>query len=443
MLRRAPRLELSLGVALALFAGSSKAPAAPGDLAHPHPHGCGGAECVESAAPAKMSFRQTPAMAGGRVQPLPVIAAPGAQTVALTLEGAHTVIIRRSAETASAEGTTWSGTVEETGESALLMWWKDGRFTGVLGYKGRIYSVANSGSKVSAVIEGDAHRVPDHAAGALKQSADAFGRKPSPAPSGAAPLGQRPGDLTVARASVADPAARPVPPFADAERRALEAKVVTIDLMMVYTRKAASHYIIGMADLIARAVEETNASFRNSGVGNVRLRLVHTEAIDYDEGNGGHFEHLYRMVDGLGPFESVHRLREEKRADIVGMVIDDSSGCGLSTRVAPDPEEAFFVVHHSCAAITYSIAHEIGHILGARHDRHTDEIDTPFPYGHGHVNADKWRDIMSYHESCDGCRRILHWSNPRVVYEGQPTGTEADDTARVILEQAERVARFR
>ena len=45
------------------------------------------------------------------------------------------------------------------------------------------------------------------------------------------------------------------------------------------------------------------------------------------------------------------------------------SGCGLSTRVGADAEEAYFVVHHSCAAITISIAHEIGHILGARHDR--------------------------------------------------------------------------
>src|SRR5262245_6593542 len=175
MLRRAPRLELSLGVALALFAGSSKAPAAPGDLVRPHQHGCSRVECVETAPPAEMlstpagieasmAFRQAPAMAGGRVQPLPVVAAPGAQTVALTLEGAHTVTIRGSAETTNAEGTTWSGTVEETGESALLMWWKDGRFTGVLGYKGRIYSVANSGSKVSAVIEGDARRLRDHAA---------------------------------------------------------------------------------------------------------------------------------------------------------------------------------------------------------------------------------------------------------------------------------------
>jgi hypothetical protein len=30
-----------------------------------------------------------------------------------------------------------------------------------------------------------------------------------------------------------------------------------------------------------------------------------------------------------------------------------------------------------------------------------------------------------------------------VIYQGEPTGTPASDNARVILEQAERVSRFR
>jgi hypothetical protein len=170
---------------------------------------------------------------------------------------------------------------------------------------------------------------------------------------------------------------------------------------------------------------------------------VHTQQVDYDESEGEHFDHLYRMVDGTGAFKDVHRLRNEKRADIVGLVLEDPSGCGLSTRVGAEAEEAYFVVHHSCAAISISIAHEIGHILGTRHDRTVDQSNTPFAYGHGHVNGTKWRDIMSYQKGCDGCPRIPFWSNPRVTYQGQPTGTPMADNARVILEQAERVSRFR
>jgi hypothetical protein len=47
---------------------------------------------------------------------------------------------------------------------------------------------------------------------------------------------------------------------------------------------------------------------------------------------------------------------------------------------------------------------------------------------------------MSYQQSCDGCVRIACRSNPRVTYKGEPTGTEAENSACVILEQAERVS---
>jgi hypothetical protein len=90
-----------------------------------------------------------------------------------------------------------------------------------------------------------------------------------------------------------------------------------------------------------------------------------------------------------------------------------------------------------------SIGHEIGHILGARHDRFIDESNVPVAYGHGYVNGTKWRDVMSYKEGCGGCARIPFWSNPRVLYRGEPTGTPASDNARLILELADRVSSFR
>src|SRR5262249_34816508 len=204
--------------------------------------------------------------------------------------------------------------------------------------------------------------------------------------------------ITDSGSSVAPARPRPVEPevkaLPDADRKALEAKKITIDIMLLYTKAVAQHYVHEPDDLLALAIEETNQTFRNSGLGNISLRLVYTELVEYDASHQDQFTHLYAMVDGLGPFKDVKKLRDEKRADIVGLIIDNPRGCGLSTRVGPDSQEAFFVVHHACGTISMSIAHEIGHILGIRHDRAVDERNEPFAYGHGYVNDSKWRDIM-------------------------------------------------
>jgi hypothetical protein len=87
-----------------------------------------------------------------------------------------------------------------------------------------------------------------------------------------------------------------------------------------------------------------------------------------------------------------------------------------------------------------SIAHEVD-TYWYPHDLQTDRSTHP-SLRHGYANGTKWH-IMSYHQSCDGCPRIPYWSNPRIRYKGEPTGTDLTDNARVILEQAERVSKFR
>lgn len=337
----------------------------------------------------------------------------------------YVTLVRRTSEIQKDGSVTWLGEVQETGERAVLMMWNNALLTGYFAYNGTIFSLESLGGGIHATAEMDPLALPpDHAPGAARDSVSI----PTP----------------IAPATLPRPPPEPkVPPFPDPDRQALEANNITIDLMLLYTENATKHYIRDPQDLLALAVKEANETFRQSGLGNIRLQLVHTQLIDYDGTTGDQFVHLYRMVDGDGAFKDVRKLRNETRADIVGLIIDNPNGCGLSTRVGADADEAFFVVHHSCATITMSIAHEVGHIIGARHDRFVDKGDSLFPYGYGHVNGAKWRDIMGYKEGCGGCPRIPFWSNPRILYKGEPTGTPAADNARVILELAERVSQFR
>jgi hypothetical protein len=67
----------------------------------------------------------------------------------------------------------------------------------------------------------------------------------------------------------------------------------------------------------------------------------------------------------------------------------------------------------------------------------------PFAYGHGFVNSAKWRDFMRYNGSCGGCPRLPVWSNPPLLIKGEAAGTPDLDNARVISEQARRVAALR
>ena len=381
----------------------------------------------------------------------------GRTRVVIPINDKLSVTAVRKRKEIHANGCVWHGEIEDTGEPVILMWFKEERrYTGMFSYKGHIYNLVNVGGGVHAVVESDPSQMPpDHAVAssgstgnvtlqddpvaargeaAIRRAADRANlRDKQDSTSGIGPAGD-------ATKNAPRPAIVALP---DAKRQALATKKITIDIMVLYTQRVAAKYVDVNTDLMALSIEQTNESFKNSGLGNIDLNLVHAQKIDYDERGGDYFSNLYRMVDGDGVFAMVRRLRDEKRADVVALIVDDPSGCGLSTRVAADADEAYVVVHHSCAALTYTLAHEVGHIIGARHDRDLDPTPSPFPYGHGYVHGTKWRDIMSYRSSCGGCPRLPFWSNPMVKVRGERAGAIDTDNARVLLEQAERVSLFR
>jgi hypothetical protein len=256
-----------------------------------------------------------------------------------------------------------------------------------------------------------------HPEGASIQRAVTRGLRPQAAPTGQAQ------DQQLALAA-------PKRSSAKSTKDASKPTDIIIDVLVAHTKKAANHYSDIKRELVDLSIEEANRSFRLSNLGHIKLRLVHVYQTDYAE-EGAHFDHVWRFADkGDGYMEEVHGLRDQYRADVAILVVDDPKGCGLATRVRADADEAFAVVHHACAAAHYTLAHEIGHLIGASHEL-------------SYVNGTKWRDIMGSKESCGGCPRVPVWSNPTVLIKGEAAGTAELNNARVIAEQAARVASFR
>ena len=363
--------------------------------------------------------------------------AHGSPAIKVNLNDKTAVTIVRTSVTVGSDKLVWRGNVEGTGEPAMLMWWPGVRMAGTIHYNGRIYSIRCLRGQMHAIIEMSQDRMPpEHAPMSQRMRADHPSLHDDP-------LVEQ-GDASMLRPAIAvRPPVMKVLPDVGPPDSAAPTKDIVINVIVAYTKKAARNYSDIEHELLDLAIEEANQSFRNSNLAQIKLKLVHAYETDYVE-EGTYFDHVWRFADkDDGYMEEIHGLRDKYDADVAVLIVDDPTGCGLATRVYADADEAFAVVGHQCAALTYSLAHEIGHIIGARHELKVDRTMTPFPYGHGYVNGVKWRDIMSYKESCGGCPRLPVWSSPRITVNGEPAGSTSENNARVLGEQAERVANFR
>lgn len=186
-----------------------------------------------------------------------------------------------------------------------------------------------------------------------------------------------------------------------------------IDIMVIYTAAAekGTAGALGMKTLIDQSVHLTNLSYQNSSI-NQHIRLVHTEKVNYVESGNSVIDKAALQNKKDGKLDSVHALRDAYAADIVILIVEtDRPGeCGQAYILDPVQASfeafAFGVVRRECAADKLSFAHELGHLMGARH--HDDVAKTPFLWCHGH-QAGNYRTIMSKQP---GTIRTTNFSNP-------------------------------
>jgi hypothetical protein len=146
--------------------------------------------------------------------------------------------------------------------------------------------------------------------------------------------------------------------------------------------------------------------------------------------------------------DAEQQIREDVGADLLAIVQDDSSSCG----VAWTGGSAYYATSVSdvrCFTGYFTFLHEIGHNLRCRHDasRYTTSEIASIGYRLGYCwddadtskCGDCHRSVMSYSScetanGCTSCQRRPYMSNPDVIDIGNPTGTADADNARNMNE---------
>lgn len=213
-----------------------------------------------------------------------------------------------------------------------------------------------------------------------------------------------------------------------------------IDLMVVYTANARAWAgsTPAMLSRINNAVASANNAYANSGVIQ-RVRLVYTAEVSYSEGSfdwNTILNHTTNPSDGM--LDGIHAWRETYAADLATLVVDKSGYCGmgwlmtapwLSTNFAA---WAFTTVAVNCmGGGSNSLAHELGHNMGAAHDRYAaNNYPGAYPYSFGYWQNGYYTTIMSYGcPTLPTCTEIPYFSNPDVFYNGWRTGVPIDQPA--------------
>lgn len=225
---------------------------------------------------------------------------------------------------------------------------------------------------------------------------------------------------------------------------AVQPKANSIIRVMVHYTPSAASASGNISALIDLAIAESNQGYANSSV-SITLELATKAQVSYTE--SGSFSTDLSRYRGTsdGFMDSIHTTRNSVAADVGVLVINNSSSCGLASGIGSSASTAFVDAHWDCITGYYSFAHEIGHLLSARHDPATDPTNSPFAYGHGYqfTGSPSWRTIMAY--NCPaGCPRLDYWSNPNKLFNGVPMGTTSrSDNARVLNSTRTTVAAFR
>lgn len=282
------------------------------------------------------------------------------------------------------------------------------------------------------------------------------------------------------------PSAASAPPMAAAPPTAAATTAstpTTVDVVLGYTPAFAADNG-GQSGAITRLnylVDVTNVAYQNSGI-DARVRLVATVPVSYadDTSNDSTLDQLTGYNSSTNTttspnaaFNALRAAREQYGADLVSLVRSfrdpENGGCGVAWLIgggqqgvsASDSYYGYSVVSdgsdpgtdgHTYYCLDETLAHELGHNMGANHDVDTAKgadgvLDSgdygAYAYSFGYKDAVRaFYTIMAYGDTGQHVVRIF--SNPRSTFcGGAVCGSSQADNARTLAQTIPTVATFR